>query len=665
MISLESEILRALEEGEFFPVFQPLVELRTGRLVGFEALARWRHMKLGDIMPDEFIPLLEKNGLVDQLSMLILERAFDSPALRDSELTLAINVSPLQLLRYRSSERLEALASKARFRLSRLVFEMTESALVDDLERAQMVACELKELNCRFALDDFGTGYSSLKHLQALPFDELKVDKSFIHHMTEKRESRKIVAAVLGLGQSLGLTTVGEGIETKEQADMLHSMGCDLGQGWLFAKPCPVDELSQMASKTWRGASIVLSTPQGADSITRPDVPAVDRLAQLGGIYDGVPVGLCFLDRSIRYVSLNKKLSEINGVPAADHLGRQVAEVIPHVFPLIEPYIRQALQGKAIHSVEVTKPPREGQPEPQTLLVSYQPARDEAGEIVGVCVAIMDVTENRRTEMALRETEAHYRHMLRLGPHVPWVLDAKGEVIEASPRWEEFTGQRKEEALGNGWLKMLHPDDVEPTRQAIGEMLRTGLPIDVEYRVCKPGEDWVWMRARGSPRFGETGQIIYVYGVVEPLHSRTQLNRELKAYETALRITLDALPRAIVLADAADGSIFMVNSEAKRIFGDALFPSQRIDGYATRLVLRPDGSRLRPEEHPLVRSTLRGESVEDEPLIYERLDGTRIPVCASSQPVYSETGQLIGGMLMLQCLDAVPCPAPDMLVRGA
>src|SRR5579863_938605 len=176
MISLESEILRAFDENEFFPVFQPLVELRTGRLVGFEALARWRHQKLGDIPPDEFIPILEKSGLIDQLSILILEKALNSPAFKESALTLAVNLSPIQLLGYQSPERLEAIAAKACFPLSRLTVEITESALLDDLERAQAVAGQLKELNCKLALDDFGTGYSSLKHLQALPFDELKVD---------------------------------------------------------------------------------------------------------------------------------------------------------------------------------------------------------------------------------------------------------------------------------------------------------------------------------------------------------------------------------------------------------------------------------------------------------------------------------------------------------
>ncbi|MGA2569820.1 MAG: EAL domain-containing protein [Terracidiphilus sp.] len=533
MVSLEGEILRAFGEGEFFPVFQPLVELRTGKLIGFEALARWRHKTLGDIAPDGFIPLLEKNGLVDRLSIFIVETALASPAFKDNALTLSINMSPRQLLNYQSSERLQAAAARNGFDLSRLTVEITESALFDDLERAQIVAEELKEMSCSIALDDFGTGYSSLKHLQALPFDELKVDRSFVRSMTEKRDSRKIVAAVLGLGQSLGLTTVAEGVETQQQADMLLWLGCDVGQGWLYGKPCPVDELPEMASRSWPGASVVMPMPLGADSITRPDVPPEQRLAQLQAFYEGVPVGLCFLDREMRYVSLNRRFSEINGVPATEHLGRTVAEVVPHVFPLVEPHIRRALQGEPVRGVEVTKPPREGQPKPQTILLSYQPARDEGGEVLGVCVAIMDVSEIRRTEQALQETEDHYRHMMRLGPHVPWVLNAKGEVIDAGHRWVDLTGQPESEAFGNGWLKMLHPDDIGLTQEAIRKTLDTGSPMDIEYRIRRPSGEWTRMRSRGSPRFGGGGEITHVYGAVEEIESEPQPEVESQALESA------------------------------------------------------------------------------------------------------------------------------------
>jgi len=649
MIFPKADISRAFDEDEFFPVFQPQVELRTGQLVGFEVLARWQHKKLGAVGPDDFIPAVEKCGFIDHLTHVMLEKAFHCPVLRDGTYNLAVNISPRQLLGLNLAERLMAVAAEGCFPLHRLTIEITESALVDDLERAEAAARALKALQCKLSLDDFGTGYSSLKHLHALPFSELKVDRNFVNSMTEKRESRKIVAAVVGLGQSLGLTTVAEGVETQEQANMLLWLGCDLGQGWLFGKPCVADALPGVVANMRRSSTtvVMLAHPDG-DSIMSLEAPPAQRLAQLQAIYDGAPVGLCFLDRNLRYVSLNKRLSEMNGVPAAEHLGKTVAEVIPKFFPIVEPLIRRAMQGDPVTGVEMKKPPAEGETEGQTILLSYQPARDEAGEILGVCVAVMDITESRRTEVALRETEDHYRHMMQLGPHVPWVLDAKGEVIDASPRWEFITGQSMDDAMGRGWLKMVHPDDVEPTREAIRTLLRTGLPIDIEYRVRKPGGDWVRMRSRGAPRFGPNGKIIYVYGVVEQTHGGIPLTDELRAHETALHAALDTVPFGIVLADASDGSIFMINAAAENLFGGDVRPGQTIAEYAALHVTTPDGRRLQFDEFPIVRATLHGEPVPAMQIVFERSDGKRLPLCASSKPIYSDQGHLIGGLLILR-----------------
>ncbi len=206
-----------------------------------------------------------------------------------------------------------------------MVVEITETALADNLERARKIAEELKALGCKLALDDFGTGYSSLRHMQSLPFDELKVDSSFVRSMVHQRESRKIVAAVVGLGQSLGLTTVAEGVETQEQAEMLCWLGCDIGQGWLFGKPISAEDLPAAISAprqpivrhpVFPGKSLSLGSLEG--------LPAL-RLAQLQAVYDGAPVGLGFLDRNLRYVNLNLQLAEMHGISAEEHLGQNGA----------------------------------------------------------------------------------------------------------------------------------------------------------------------------------------------------------------------------------------------------------------------------------------------------------------------------------------------------
>ena len=642
------DIRRAFDENEFFPVFQPQVELRTGQLTGFEALARWQHKELGAISPEYFVPRVEAGGLINQLTRTMLDKAFASASLVNSPVHLSVNFSPIQLLDIELPMVLAACAERRHFSLERLTVEVTESALLGDLSRAKAVAQELKALRCSLALDDFGTGYSSLKHLQTLPFDQLKVDRSFVGSMTESRESRKIVAAVVGLGQSLGMTTVAEGVETVAQANMLLWMGCDLGQGWFYGRPAPVEEVPRMLSVAPKTRASMLPAPRDGDSIMSADSPPSQRLAQLQAIYDGAPVGLCFLDRNMRYVSLNRRLAEMNGAPATAHLGKTVAEVIPRLFPLVERFIRRALQGEPVTGVEIQKPPSPEDGETPTVLLSYQPARDEAGEVVGVSVAVMDVTEHKRAEEALRESEVHYQHMVQLNPHVPWVLDATGAVIEGSPRWETLTGQPVEQALGDGWTRMLHTDDVEPTRAAIRNSLETGEPIDLQYRVRSPDGAWKWMRSRGSPRFGPSGEVVCIYGVVEEVHAQKQIGEELQNCQAELRAVLEAVPAGVILADAEEGRVVLMNRTAKTLLGDAFVPGQKLSEHSWQGPVDVRGRSLPPNENPLARAILTGEATDPQELLYQRPQGGVARLEVSGAPIYGEDCQLIGAVMIVR-----------------
>ena len=341
----------------------------------------------------------------------------------------------------------------------------------------------------------------------------------------------------------------------------------------------------------------------------------------------------------------------MNGVPAAAHLGRGVSEVIPQVFPRVEPFLRKALEGEPVTGVEIQKAPEANHPEGQTLMISYRTVRDGGGDVVGVSVAVMDVTQRKRIEEALRETEDHYRHMMKLGPHVPWVLNAQGKVTEGSPRWEDYTGQPIEEALGDGWLKCLHPDDVPRTQEAIRKSLETGLPIDVEYRVRRPGGEWKWMRSRGSPRFSASGEIVSIYGVVEEIDSRVHETQELRECEAELRAAVNAVPVGVVLADGHDGTIYMVNPAAKAILGSKAFPGQKLTEYAGIGLLYSDGQPVKAEEYPLSRAIQRGEEIESQPFLLQRPDGKRSRLSISSRAILSDAGRRIGGMVIIRDLD--------------
>ena len=257
---LEAELRLAVANDELVPYFQPLVILDTGRVVSFEMLARWPHPTRGLVQPSEFIAVAEDSGLIGPLTENLLRRACRAAATWPEAISLAVNVSPVQLRDRALPGLIHKVLTETGLAPKRLEVELTESALVADFNLARDVMTELRSFGVRLALDDFGTGYSSLKHLQALPFDKLKIDASFVQAMATNPDSRKIVAAVVGLGQSLGMLTVAEGVEGTDAAGVLRTLGCDLGQGFLFGQPMAEADTATLAA-------------EGTTATTAPAVP--------------------------------------------------------------------------------------------------------------------------------------------------------------------------------------------------------------------------------------------------------------------------------------------------------------------------------------------------------------------------------------------------------
>ncbi len=248
-MSLQSDMFRGLEAGEFFMVYQSIFDLKTGRLVGFEALIRWRHPQRGIISPVEFIPLAEESGFIIELGGFALTRACKDmvellrnlPA--EDRLTISVNLSPRQFSRQGLADQIEQTLLTTGLPPSSLVLEVTESSIMKHPEASANILHRLKEKGVGIAIDDFGTGYSSMSALQKLPLDRLKVDMSFVSRMTDSSEDREIVRAIVTLARSLRLKTVAEGIETESQRTALRDMHCDLGQGYLCSRPMPLADV--------------------------------------------------------------------------------------------------------------------------------------------------------------------------------------------------------------------------------------------------------------------------------------------------------------------------------------------------------------------------------------------------------------------------------------
>jgi diguanylate cyclase (GGDEF)-like protein len=249
--AMEAELRLALRAGEVRPHFQPLVSIENpARLIGFEALARWHHPQRGHVPPASFIPIAEAAGLMAQLTDTVMTEACRTAAGWAAPLTVSVNVAPTLVQSQSLVTMVRQALSRSGLAPERLELELTESALIADLDAARTVLNQIAGVGVRLALDDFGTGYSGLSRIGALRVNTLKIDQSFIRCMSRNAHSRKIVAAVLGLGSSLGLVTVAEGVEDAGTAALLQGMGCDVAQGWLFGKPVPSDVASSLAAQS-------------------------------------------------------------------------------------------------------------------------------------------------------------------------------------------------------------------------------------------------------------------------------------------------------------------------------------------------------------------------------------------------------------------------------
>jgi PAS domain S-box-containing protein len=642
---------RAIENSEIVPFFQPLVELRTGKLRGFEVLARWKHPERGLVLPDDFIPLAEATGLNGLLTGHLLRSVFAAAKHIPERLTLSVNISITQLTDRTLSRHICLAAEEADFPLNRLILEITESALIANTHHVYFIANELKRQGSRLALDDFGTGYSSLRHLQALPFDELKIDASFVRSMTEAKETRKIAAAIIGLGNSLDLVTVAEGVEDKAHAEMLLWLGCELGQGWLYGRAVPAEDLPGIITARYFAPSADTSTKHADANTLRLEALPTLRLAQLHAIYDGVPVGLCFLDRNLRYLSVNQRLADINNTPVAQHLGRTAAEVSPHLYPQFQPYLRRALGGEATIGIEVHGLSRKHPGQLMTFLISFQPARDEADEVIGVSVSVVDITRRKQAEEALAESEDHYRHTVELNPQIPWTAAPDGMVLDFNRQFETFTGLTREQTVGEGWMKAVHPEDLKETRTLWDHALRTGDALDIEYRLRHTDGVWRWMRARAYPRRDAEERIIRWYGTLEDIDDHKKAEAALQIAEARLKAVFDAVPLGIVIAEAPNGRILMSNARAEEILRRPVLPSQSIDDYTRTDAHRADNSSVLPHEYPLARAVLRGETTRDEEVVLQRGDGSSAWFRLSAAPIRTPDHQITSGVVAIQDID--------------
>jgi len=271
-MTIEQELKDALERDELSLAYQPVVDLQQWRVIGFEALLRWRHPELGEVSPGEFIPIAEDSGLIQAIGQWVLAQACRDAAYWPEHLVVSVNVSPVQIMSQELHRITQAALRAAGLAPNRLELEITESIFIHEASASLAVLKSLRESGVRIALDDFGTGYSSLAYLRRFPFDTLKIDRSFVRELNTRKDLRAIVQMIIGMAHTLDMRTVAEGVEEIGQLQALDHYGCDRLQGYYVARPMPADAVGPFLGR-WS------TVPRPGEASHDEDLPIAAALA--------------------------------------------------------------------------------------------------------------------------------------------------------------------------------------------------------------------------------------------------------------------------------------------------------------------------------------------------------------------------------------------------
>lgn len=501
----------ALCHEKIFPVYQPIVCLRSGAVHSLEVLARWTDSELGPVPPDDFIPIALEASLLPLLTLNLVRRACAEASAWPGVPRLAFNVPP-SLLQDAPAVRLlvEAISGSA-FPQERVCIEMTEDELIEDDAAAEKALGYLKSHGIRVALDDFGTGFSNLVRLSRFGFDELKIDGSLIQRLATDRESRKVVSAVIGLGHSLEVAVVAEGVETEAQASVLRELGCDFAQGWLTGRPMSSHDV----------IALLTATPASTLSTGLAPLSPYLRQHQLSSLYTGAPVGLAFLSPDMRYSAANTEFARMVGRPLSEIVDAHVSQVYaPGIAEWILRESRQILGDGTTSTVEFRLPDRD-----ETFLVVGTCVTDETAQAIGVSVVAIDITDRKHAEEEMRAREAIYRGAVELGPNVAWVSDGDGKLTYISPAPHEPEGGTMDARMA-AWYARMDPDDRMRVHAEWLAAIPTQDAFETRFRLRWFDDRWRWVSSRAVLRTTADGGRGW-FGVFTDISRQVELEEQL------------------------------------------------------------------------------------------------------------------------------------------